>query len=128
MTTEDYIQNLNSEIGSEVKKSVEYFIDLFYDDLPISDKDYVNVIKTIVDKLMDKKDKSDKTELFEIVSSSLYTDNPKGYVGEKAFYEAIAYMVKTDDPLFGFILEPFSQHVRLGPLVIGYLKRIETST
>jgi len=86
MTTEDYIKNLNSEIGSEVKKALEYFVDFFYDDLPISNKDYVNLIKTIVDKLMDKKDKTDKTELFGIISSSLYTDNPKGHVGEKAFY------------------------------------------
>jgi len=125
MTTKDFIKKLNSKDSSESVKAIEYFDNLFYNDLSISDDNYVSLIKTITDKLLDPNDKDDKTDLFGIVSSSFYTNKPEGIISHNAFKEAIEYLSESNDPLFGEILQPFLQQPKLKPIILDYYSRIK---
>ncbi|WP_107040419.1 hypothetical protein [Brumimicrobium mesophilum] len=128
MQIENQISNLNSPNKTEVEQAIDYFEDFFYFDKEISDNNYVLVIKTLVDKILNPDDDYNKNFLFGTISSAMYSSDPKGCVSTKAYHEAILCMTKSNDPIFRLLLEDFTFIDELKNPILNYLERSKQSS
>ncbi|MFK7787214.1 MAG: hypothetical protein AB8B56_18980 [Crocinitomicaceae bacterium] len=126
VNTSNYILQLSSNNRAEVLEAIEYFEELFYFDLAISDEEYVNVTKVLVDKLTDPNDSIDKQDIFCVIESSLYTNDPSGTVSPEAFCEALSYIANSRNPIFREILKPHLSMEKIKPIISDYFDSIQS--
>lgn len=110
MKTEGYIKILKDGNKWEINKAIDYFGDLFYYDKVISDKDYIDLVIVITDKIQVDSTSEESFELLGILNSSFYTDKTDNFISTETFQKAINYIAEKKNRFFYQILEPLKSN------------------
>jgi hypothetical protein len=123
MNISSSISALQSHDANLAANALDFLYDLFEYGEPISDAEYLFVVKEITEMLDSRNGGAREADLLAILNKAFYSDSPAGQVSPQTFKEAISHIVNTGNPIFKEILKPLLASPALKEILNTYFEK-----
>lgn len=123
MNISSSISALQSQDANLAANALDFLYDLFEYGEPISDAEYLFVVKEITEMIDRRNGGASEADLIAMLNKSFYSDSPAGQVSPQTFKEAISHIANTGNPIFKEILKPLSASPALKDILNPYFEK-----